>query len=184
MPFNVNDIRAQLSFGGARSSLFQVQIQNPVNATADLKVPFMVKASTIPASNISEVEVPYFGRRIKMAGDRTFEPWSVTVINDEDFLIRNAMENWMASINTHRGNINNLGTSSPVAYKAQAQVTQYSKTGQVLRAYTFTGLFPTSVAATAVAWDAGPEPQEFEVTFSYDWWEVTGGITGNAGTDL
>jgi len=92
MAFNVNEIRAQLTAGGARSSLFQVQFSNPANAAANLKVPFLVKAAQIPASTLGTIEVPYFGRKVKIAGDRTFAEWTVTVINDEDFLIRNAME--------------------------------------------------------------------------------------------
>lgn len=102
MAFNIQDIRSQLTSGGARSSLFQVTIQNPVNGLGDLKVPFMCRAAEIPASTLGFVEVPYFGRRIKLAGDRTFQPWTVTIINDEDFLIRNAVENWSNAMNTYR----------------------------------------------------------------------------------
>jgi hypothetical protein len=95
MTFNVNDIRSQLTFGGAKASHFQVQITNPVNGLANLKTPFMVQAANLPESSVGTIEVPYFGRKIKLAGDRTFPEWTVTVINDEDFLIRNAMEEWM-----------------------------------------------------------------------------------------
>ena len=94
MAFNINEIKSQLVFGGARNSLFQVQITNPANGTGDLKVPFMVKAAQIPAATLGVIEVPYFGRKVRIAGDRTFAEWTVTVINDEDFLIRNAMEEW------------------------------------------------------------------------------------------
>jgi len=181
MAFNINDLRSQLTFGGAKASLFQVQITNPVNGLADIKVPFMVKASSIPASTLSTIEVPYFGRKIKLAGNRTFAEWSVTVINDEDFLIRNAMENWMASINSHRGNITNLASASPLQYKAQAQITQFSKTGAALRTYEFNGLFPVDVAAMETNWESDGI-QDFNVTFQYDWWSVNGGITGDAGT--
>lgn len=184
MAFNVNELRSQLTFGGAKSSLFQVQIQNPVNGVADLKSSFMIRAAALPGSTISEVEVPYFGRRIKLAGDRSFAPWTVTVINDEDFLVRNAMENWLAAINSHQGNLRQFASASPSQYKAQAQITQYSKTGAALRVYNFNGLFPTEVSETAMDWGAGPEPQEFTVTFQYDWWNVSGGITGNGGTNV
>lgn len=181
MAFNINDLRSQLTFGGAKSSLFQVQITNPINGLADIKVPFMVKASSIPASTLSTVEVPYFGRKIKIAGNRTFAEWSVTVINDEDFLIRNAMESWMSSINSHSGNITNLASASPLQYKTQAQITQFSKTGAVLRTYEFNGLFPVEISAMETNWEADGI-QEFNVTFQYDWWSVNGGITGDAGT--
>jgi hypothetical protein len=183
MAFNINDLRSQLTFGGAKPSLFQVQITNPANGVADIKVPFMVKAAAIPSSSMSTIEVPYFGRRIKVAGDRTFAEWTVTVINDEDFLIRNAMEQWMASINSHQGNITSFASASPLQYKAQAQITQYSKTGVPLRVYNFNGLFPTEISAIEMNWEASAI-EEFTVTFQYDWWNVSGGVTGDANTQV
>lgn len=182
MAFNINELRSQLVFGGAKASLFQVQIFNPATTIADLKTPFMVKASSLPASTLGMVEVPYFGRKVKIAGDRTFEDWNVTVINDEDFLIRNAMEQWSASINSHQGNITSFGSASPLQYKSTALITQFSKTGAPVREYTINGLYPISVAAIEMAWQTVDEIEEFQVTFAYDWWSVTGGITGDAGT--
>lgn len=182
MAFNINELRSQLVFGGAKASLFQVQIFNPATTIADLKTPFMVKASSLPASTLGMVEVPYFGRKVKIAGDRTFEDWNVTVINDEDFLVRNAMEQWSASINAHQGNITSFGSASPLQYKSTALITQFSKTGAAIREYTINGLYPTSVAAIEMAWGTVDEIEEFQVTFAYDWWSVTGGITGDAGT--
>jgi hypothetical protein len=181
MAFNINDLRSQLTFGGAKPSLFQVQITNPVNGIADIKVPFMVKAATIPSSTLSTIEVPYFGRKIKLPGDRSFAEWSVTVINDEDFAIRNAMEQWMASINSHQGNITTLASASPLQYKAQAQITQFSKTGIPLRVYNFNGLFPIEISAIDMNWETDGI-EDFTVTFQYDWWDITGGITGDANT--
>lgn len=181
MSFNIQDIRSQLTAGGARNSLFQVTIQNPVNGLGDLKVPFMVRAAQIPASTLGTIEVPYFGRKIKLVGDRTFEPWTVVVVNDEDFLIRNAMENWSNAMNSLQGNLRTTGTPSPLAYKAQAQVTQFSKTGQPLRTYQFNGIFPTDITAIDLDWNSTDQIEEFQITFQYDWWEVLPGFTGNAG---
>jgi hypothetical protein len=183
MAFNINEIKSQLTFGGAKASLFQVQITNPINGIADLKVPFMVQAAAIPEATLGTIEVPYFGRKVKIAGDRTFAEWTVTIINDEDFLIRNAMENWMAAINSHQGNVRQLDTASPSAYKSQAQITQFSKTGVPVRTYQFNGIFPTSVAPITMDWNTTDDIERFDVTFQYDFWEVNGGITGNAGTD-
>jgi len=180
MAFNIQDIRSQLVGGGARASLFQVQITNPANGAGDIKVPFMVKAAQIPASSLGQIEVPYFGRKIKIAGDRTFAEWTVTVINDEDFLIRNAMEQWMNSINSHAGNIREFGSASPLLYKSNAQITQFSKTGVPIREYTFNGMFPTEVSTIEMAWETTDAIEEFTVTFQYDFWEVTGGITGTS----
>jgi len=114
MAFNINEIRSQLTLGGARPALFQVIMNNPVNAAGDAKLPFMAKAAQIPASTIGTIEVPYFGRKIKIAGDRTFAEWTVTIVNDEDFLIRNSMEEWMQSINSHLGNVRKFGAASPL----------------------------------------------------------------------
>jgi hypothetical protein len=180
MAFNIQEIRSQLALGGARNSLFQVQIANPANGAGDIKVPFMVKAAQIPASTLGMIEVPYFGRKIKIAGDRTFAEWTVTVINDEDFLIRNAMEQWMNSINSHAGNIREFGSASPLLYKSNAQITQFSKTGVPIREYTFNGMFPTEVSAIEMAWETTDAIEEFTVTFQYDFWEVSGGVTGNS----
>jgi len=183
MAFNINEIKSQLTFGGAKASLFQVQITNPINGIADLKVPFMVQAASIPEATLGTIEVPYFGRKVKIAGDRTFAEWTVTIINDEDFLVRNAMEQWMANINTHQGNIRPLASASPNQYKAQAQITQYSKTGTPLRTYSFNGLFPTTISSIEMDWGTTDAIETFQVTFQYDYWDVTGGVTGNGGTN-
>lgn len=180
MAFNVNDFAGALKGGGARSSLFQVQITNPINGVADSQVSFMVKAAQIPASTLGTVEVPYFGRQIKLAGNRTYAEWAPTIINDEDFAIRNAMEQWSHSINSAQGNLNTAGGTAPSLYKANAQVTQFGKDGAILRVYNFVGLYPSEVGAIDLAWD-NEGIQEYGVTFQYDYWEVSGGSTGNAG---
>lgn len=184
MAFNVNNFRSQLEFGGARPTLFQVQIQNPVSNLADLKSSFMIKSATLPESTLAQIQVGYFGRKINVAGDREFSPWTVTVINDEDFVVRNSLEQWLAYINSHEGNIQQFGTARPAAYKTQARITQYSKDGSILRVYKFQGLFPTSVSAIDMSWDSQSSIEEFQVTFQYDWWTIDGGTTGNAATDV
>jgi hypothetical protein len=181
MAFNINDIRAQLTLGGARPSLFQVTITNPITQIADLKVPFLTVRAEIPASTLGNIAVPYFGRKVYIAGDRNFAPWTVTVINDEDFLIRNAMETWNNSINSYESNINQLGSGAPSLYKSQATVTHFGKAGEILRTYQFNGLFPTEVSAIGLDWNTQDQLEEFNVTFLYDSFEVIGGVTGNAG---
>jgi hypothetical protein len=182
MAFNINEIKSQLVYGGARPTLFQCQITNPIQGAADLKVPFMVRSTTMPASTLGTIEVPYFGRKVKVAGDRTFDTWSVTVMNDEDFLIRNAMEEWSSSINTHLDNLRATGSSSPIDYKSRAQVTQYSKDGLALRTYSFEGIFPVEISDIAVDWDTTDSIEEFTVTFQYDWWNISSSRTGLGGT--
>lgn len=181
MAFSINEIRANLTLGGARPSLFQVTITNPVNRVADLKVPFLVRTAQIPASNLGLIEVPYFGRRIKIAGDRRFDPWTVTVINDEDFLIRNAIEQWSNAINSYEGNQTQLASGAPALYKSQATVTHFGKAGEILRVYQFNGIYPETIAQIDLDWATTDSLEEFQVTFQYDSFEVIGGITGNGG---
>jgi hypothetical protein len=170
MAFNINEFKSQLSGGGARANLFQVQILNPVDPSADFKAPFMIKTAGLPASTVGSFTVPYFGRQINYAGDRTFADWTVTCINDEDFLVRNAMEAWMNAINSHDSNTRAL----PQDYKSNALITQYSKNGDALRTYVFEGLYPTSLDQIAMGWDTNDQIQEFGITFSYDLWKVEG----------
>jgi len=181
MAFNVNDIRAQLTFGGARASLFQVIITNPVNPVADLKLPFLCKAANLPSSQLGLIEVPYFGRKLKIAGDRVFDAWTVSIINDEDFLIRNAMEQWNNSIQLYQQNVTALGSGAPSLYKSQATVTQYGKAGEILRTYQFNGIFPQAISEIGLSWGDNDTIEEFNVQFQYDTFEILNGITGNAG---
>ena len=170
MAFNINEFKSQLVGGGARPTLFQVQITNPVLPVADFKIPFMVKTAALPGSTLGSYVVPYFGRQVKYAGDRTFEDWPVTIINDEDFLIRNAMEAWSNAINSHDSNTRAL----PQSYKSNAIVTQYSKDGRALRTYVFEGMYPVAIDAIPLAWEQTDTIEEFGVTFQYDLWRVEG----------
>ena len=180
MAFNINDIKSELALGGARPSLFQVNMTNPITSAGDAKFPFMCRAAQMPASTLGMIEVPYFGRKIKIAGDRTFAEWTVTIINDEDMKIRNSMEEWSNSINSHLGNVRRTGSAGPALYKANASVTHFGKIGNQLRRYTFNGLFPTEVSPIDLDWNTTDTLEEFTVTFQYDHWEVAG-LTGNAG---
>ena len=170
MAFNINEFKSQLVGGGARPSLFQVQITNPLNSVADFKVPFMVRAAALPESTTGSYQIPYFGRFIKYAGDRTFADWTATIINDEDFLVRNAMDSWSNAINSHDSNTRAL----PQTYKSNAIITQYSKDGRPLRTYVFEGIYPISIGAIPVAWESTDQIENFDVTFQYDMWRVEG----------
>jgi hypothetical protein len=170
MAFNINQFKSELVGGGARPTLFQCQITNPINPAADIKVPFMVRAGGIPESVVGQYTVPYFGRQVKYAGDRTFADWTVTIINDEDFAIRNAMEEWMNFINSHDSNSRGL----PQQYKSTGQITQYSKDGSPLRTYVFEGMFPISIDGIQMDWSQTDSIEEFSVTFQYDLWRVEG----------
>jgi hypothetical protein len=178
--FNVSAFKSKLQFGGARSTLFQVQLSSPPTGLTGIQdalgrdAPFLIKAASLPASTLGLIQVPYFGRTVKMAGDRTFTPWQVTVINDEDFKIRNALETWSNAINQMRGNTR-LQDAANLSYKASLTVTQFSKTGEALRTYTFEGAYPQEVSAIELAWQNTDTIEEFQVTFEYDNWTVTSG---------
>jgi len=176
MAFNINEMRSQLVYGGARQNLFQVRINNPANASGDLKTPFMVQAAQIPESTLGVIPVFYFGRQMKLAGDRTFGDWTVTVINDEDFLIRNAMEEWSNRINRLERNVRDINR-----YKSNATVIQYAKDGTPIREYKFNGIFPSVISPIDLDWASTDQIESFQVTFSYDYWTVSGGTTDRAG---
>lgn len=174
MTFNINQFKGQLEYGGAKASLFEASVTIPGGAAIE-KFRFMCQAAQLPESTLGTIEVPYFGRKVKIAGDRTFAEWTVTVINDEDFAVRNAMEAWMSSVNSHEGNLNNTGSAAPNAYKGQGQVTQFGKNGNRLKTYDFVGMFPTNVAAITLDWDTTDDIERFDVTFQFDYWTVGGG---------
>lgn len=180
MAINILDIQSQLQFGGARPSHFEVIFNNPVEAASDLKVPFMCKAASLPEGIIGKIEVPYFGRKYNIAGDRTFTDWTVTIINDEDFLVRNGIERWQSAINGHESNLAEFQSASPLLYKADGSVKQFSKTGVVLREYKFRGMFPINYSQIDLNWETTDTIEEYTVTFAIDYWEVGSSITGNS----
>lgn len=176
MAFNINEIKSQLSGGGARPNLFQVSFSNPANNSGFLKIPFMVQAASIPSSGVQEIGVPFMGRTIKIAGDRETPPaWPVEIINDEDFMIRNALEEWHNRINGLESNVRTLQN-----YKSEAQVIQYGKDGEILRTYHFHGIWPGRIGEIQLRWDQNNQIEVFGVDFNFDWWTVDG-KTGNAG---
>ncbi len=175
MAFNVQQFRASLQFDGARASLFEVIMNLPPAAgftAIDQEVRFKARATSLPGDNINSVSVPYFGREIKVAGTRTFPDWSFTVINDENFLIRNNLELWMSGLNSHVNNLRNPILATSNLYQADAYVTQFAKTGEPIKTYRIVGAFPTDVSAIDLDWSAGDQIEEFSVTLSYQWWEA------------
>lgn len=168
--FNINDFRANLTYGGARNSKFDVQITNPWISTADSKVPFLVKAASLPALNSGTIEVPYMGRKVKLAGDPTYEEWTVTVINDNDFLIRDSIIAWYRAIHPVVDNTTQFASTSPALYKSQALVRQLDLNDNVVKTVNFDGIFPSAVSSIELSWESTDVIEEFTVTFQYDWW--------------
>ena len=177
----ITDFKSKLTGGGARANLFEVVLNFPDAAQPDSdtleKSRFLVKGANMPASNIQQIEVPFRGRVLKIAGDRTFDSWTVTVINDTDFAIRSAMERWMNVINRVS---DNTGLTDPATYQADAYVMQLDRDGSVLRTYRFYDVFPTQVSPIELGYDA-QGIQEFTVELQVQWWEATKGTGTNAG---
>ena len=179
----ITDFKSKLAGGGARSNLFEVELSFPaLVGVADAndilnKARFLVKAANLPASNVAPIEVPFRGRVLKIAGDRTFDTWSITVINDTDFAVRSAFEKWMNTINRVS---DNTGATDPAAYQADAYVYQLDRNGDTLRKYHFYDVFPTQVAPIELSYDA-QGIQEFTVELQVQWWEAVKGSGANAG---
>ena len=150
----ISDFKSRLSGGGARPNLFEVELAFPdaVAIANDVlsKSRFLVKAAALPSSTIAPVEIPFRGRILKVAGDRTFETWTVTVINDTDFAIRSAMEKWMNSISKLD---DATGLTDPESYQKDAIVHQLDRDGSVLRSYKFWDIFPTNISTIDLNYD-------------------------------
>ena len=173
MPFSISDFRSQgLSGGGARPNLFEVQITKVGQGalTADLQgknFTFLCKGAAIPAQTIGTIDVAYFGRTIKVPGNKVFDNWTVTVTNDEDFSLRNAIENWMATMNSHQGN---LSVVAPNDLLGEAVVRQFSRAGATIGTWEFKIIFPVNVSEIALDWATNDTIEEFTIEWAYDYW--------------
>jgi hypothetical protein len=207
----LEDFKARLIGGGARPNLFECELAFPSFATgADVASSvdgsrsvaelsrFMIKAANLPASNVAAIEVPFRGRTLKVAGDRTFDVWTITIINDVDFTLRTAFEKWMNAINKHD---DNSGLINPAQYQRNAVVKQFGRSSvasansnptsptltgpgdslPVLKAYKFYGVFPTAVSAIDLSYDSADTIEEFTVDLQVQWWDA---LDPNAITQL
>ena len=167
---NIDDFKAKLKGGGARPNLFKATINFPAYAQGDVELTsFMCKAAVLPASTMAVIDVPFRGRQLKIAGDRTFETWSPTILNDTDFNVRNAMERWMNGINAHSAN---TGLVAPADYSADLVVEQLDRDETVLKRYNFRGCFPTNISAIDLAYETNDAIEEFTVDFQVQYWEA------------
>lgn len=170
MSFSITEFKANgLILGGARPTNFQVDIFVPFSSPNASRVKFLCRAASIPPAPLDAVPVPYFGRRIKVAGDRDFPDWTVTIMNDEDYAIRVMLENWSNKMNALISNKMDPAMF-PTAYKSTATVTQFDRVGTTRRVYQFQGIFPTLVDQIPLDWDQTNTIEQFDVTFAYDLW--------------
>ena len=185
----IDKFKSRLTGGIARPNLFEVVLAFPdgtVDASVsdiDPKTRFLVKAAALPASNIAPISVPFRGRQLKIAGDRTFDEWTITVINDTDFAIRGSFERWMNSMSKVSDNAGNI---NPEDYTKDAFVYQLGRAGvdagsqssqanmPILRTYKFYSVFPTNVSQIDLSYDSSDAVEEFTVTLQVQWWEADG----------
>lgn len=170
MSLSINTFKSKLTGGGARPNLFKCTITNPrVIAGVDSELAsFMCKGASLPGSTVGEITVPFRGRQVKVAGDRTFENWTATIINDTNFVLRDAFERWMNSINAHaRGT---ALSSNPADYQAQIVVEQLNRQNQIIKSYVIEGAFPINVAPIDLSFESNDSIEEFTVDFAYQFW--------------
>ena len=177
MAFDITAFRGNLQGDGARPNLFEVSLVFPAilgYANANQKVAFMCKSASIPGSTVGTVLLQYFGREVKLAGNRTFAPWTVTILNDEDWVVRTGFEKWLNALNSHVGNQRLSGAGNSLGYTVDASVKQYAKTGgDAVATYKFVGLFPTDLSQIDLDWGSNDTIEEFTVTFDYQYWSHT-----------
>lgn len=174
MPFNISAFKANgLVYGGARPTQFMVYLTVPAGIGIDSvsvdKFRFVCESADLPESTIGHIPVHYFGRPIKVSGDRTYPAWPVTVLNDEDFAVRGLFEAWHNAINRIVSNVRDpvLGEER---YKVDLEVVQFSKDGSVIRSYQLIGAWPTNIGTIALNWESANAIEKFSVSFEYDYW--------------
>lgn len=171
---NIDDFKANLLGGGARANQFRVTVTAPPGIAIGLDVrraSFLCRATNLPAQTLAEIAVPFRGRNIYIAGDRTFdETWTTTFMNDTDFMIRNAMERWSNGINDLA---NNTGVVAPSDYQADLTVEQLDRDDVVLKSYIFRSAFPTTISTIDLTSENADAIEQFDVTWRYQHFEAS-----------
>lgn len=177
----IDSFRSYLSGGGARPSQFRVHmrfpdfVQTPINTNA---VQYLVKAASLPASIIIPIDVPYRGRVAKIAGERQFANWNVTILNDNDFMLRNAMEQWSSGTLNHT---QTNGMLAPKSYATDMYVDQLDRNDNIVKTYKFVNCFPQQISEIQLDFGNVNQIEEFQVEFSVDYWEA---VSTDRGTDV
>lgn len=185
----VSDFISRFTGGGARPNLYKVAFNYPgfLSGLDKLKATYLCKAASLPDSTLGQIAVPFMGRQVKVAGDRVFNDWTVTMLNDTDFQSRKLFEKWSNAMNTHT---ENYGIENPKDYYADIEVHQLNRpAGDTIYSYKLYGCFPVTVDAITLGYDQNDTVEEFGVTFALNWWEsydysgskVTGGIPEKGG---
>ena len=168
--FKIDSLKGKLQGGGARANLFKATLNFPGYAGGDTELTsFLCKAAQLPASVVGQIDVPFRGRQLKVAGDRTFENWTVTIINDDLFKARDAFERWMNGFNQHK---NGEGLVRPTDYQTDMVVEQLTRDGLVSKTINIRGAFPVNISGIDLSYDTTDAIEEFTVEFAYQYWEA------------
>ena len=177
MAFALSEFKSNLKGGGAKSALFQVDLNYPTSVTSPpVNAKFLISAASIPASTVGTYDVFYHGKVIKVAADRTYEAWETTIINDEDFGVRKSLEEWLSLLSNHELNTRSKSVDGGkkegknADYKTDITVSQYLKNGTPSHKYKFTGAFPTAVSTIALSWESNTI-ETYTCSWAYDCWE-------------
>lgn len=168
VPFNVDTFKAKLVGGGARPNQFFTQLSFPTFVTlapdAAAAAPFLVTAASLPGSIVNPAVLMYRGREVKLAGERVFNPWTVNIINSNDFSLRNAFEQWSNAINDFQ---NNGGVIHPAEYMRDMSVTQMDRNNNPLKTYSIRDAFPIDISEVQLDFGANDQISQFSVTFAF-----------------
>lgn len=177
---SIDNFKGKLIGGGARPNLFKVKVNFPAAVGGDNDLAeFMIKGAQLPASVITPIEIPYRGRKLKVAGDRTFEPWTITVLNDTNMEVRRAFETWMHLINNNNQNKSNYqNVNSALDYMVDMQVIQldrsFAESEFGTYSYNIIGAFPTNISAVDLNYETNDSVEEFTVELNYQYWLSAG----------
>jgi hypothetical protein len=182
---NIADFKAQMIGGGARPNQFRVELVFPSYVTlgvvAGQRAQFLCKAAQLPASTIETLPVLYRGRPVNFAGERTFQPWTVTIYNDTTFGIRNALEQWQSGIQNY--NTTN-GRTNPTDYQVDLNVHQLDRNGAIIKSYKFVDAVPTNIAAVPLDFETQNAIEQFDVEFTYNFFTSNTGAAAGFGVNV
>ena len=182
---NIADFKAQMIGGGARPNQFRVDLTFPsyvgLGAIAGQRAQFLCKAAQLPASTIETLPVLYRGRPVNFAGERTFQPWTVTIYNDTTFGIRNALEQWQSGIQNYN---TTDGRTNPSDYQVDLTVTQLDRSGAEIKSYKFVDAMPTLIGAIALDYEQRNAIEMFDVEFTYNFFTSDTGASSGFGLNV
>ena len=182
---NIADFKAQMIGGGARPNQFRVELTFPSYVTlgvvAGQRAQFLCKAAQLPGSTIENIPVLYRGRPVNFAGERTFQPWTISIYNDTTFGIRNSLEQWQSGIQNYNST---TGRVNPTDYQVDLNVHQLDRNGAIIKSYKFHDAYPTSISAVGLDFEQQNAIEQFDVEFTYNFFTSNTGATSGFGINV